>query len=237
MRTARAVVPAVLCIVLGACATRGDYMTAQTRVRQQASVIEAQKGELERLDGELAGAKARIAAQAAALERFETTDAAYRKARELLDERIRQLEESLREAGTSGVSVEELPGGGYQLVVAGEVLFGSGQDELTAEGQKTLKSIADALNRSSGPIEVVGHTDNVPVAKPETLERFPRGNLELSLGRALSVADFLVKSGGVTASRIACVGYGEHRPVSDNRSEDGRRKNRRVEIRVPRTDE
>jgi chemotaxis protein MotB len=233
-RIARLSLPALLCIVTGACATRGDYMTAQTRLRQQAAVIEAQKGEIDRLQGDLARSRSVADGQRAELERLQATDAAYREARARLEARIAELEKLMSEGGTLGVSVEELPGGGYQLVVAGEVLFGSGEDKLTEEGKKVLGRIASALSEGDGPVEVVGHTDNVPVAKPETLKRFPRGNLELSVARALSVADFLIKSGGLAASRISCVGYGEHRPVADNRSEEGRRKNRRVEIRVPR---
>jgi len=236
MASLKRVLPVLVCVVLGACATRGDYMTAQTRVRQQAAVIEAQKGEIERLQGDLTRTKAVVDGQGAELERLRATDEAYRDARNRLEARIAELEKLLGEGGALGVSVEKLPGGGYQLVVAGEVLFGSGQDSLTAEGRKVLQRIAGALSEGEGPIEIVGHTDNVPVAKPETKKRFPRGNIELSLARALSVADFLIKSGGLPASRIACVGYGEHRPVADNRSEEGRRKNRRVEIRVPRTE-
>lgn len=236
MRFRRALVPVVACVLLGACATRGDYMTAQTRLRHQAGVIESQTGELERLRGELAQAEAMIDGQRARLDRLETTDEAYRLARERLEARIRELEKSLEASGTAGVEVEELPGGGYKLVVAGEVLFGLGKDQLTEDGRKALQGIAKVLAAGDGPIEVVGHTDNLPVAKPETKKRFPRGNLELSLMRALAVADYLEKSGGLAASRISCVGYGEHRPVADNRSEGGRRKNRRVEIRVPRSE-
>ena len=70
MRAWRTLVPVVACLVLGACATRGDYMTAQTRIRQQAGVIESQKGEVARLQGELARATAMIDGQKARLERL-----------------------------------------------------------------------------------------------------------------------------------------------------------------------
>jgi chemotaxis protein MotB len=232
----RVFLPILALSLLGGCATRGDYMTAKTKIRQQAEVIEAQKGELERLQGEVARTRAVADGQKVELDRLRTEDAAYREARKRLEDRIRQLEKSLEDAGTVGVSVEELPGGGYVFVVTGEILFGSGQDELTEDGQGTLGKIADALEQSEGPVEVVGHTDNVPVGKPETMKRFPRGNLELSLARAIAVADFLIRSGGVSATRVSCVGHGEHRPVADNGTEEGRRKNRRVEIRVPRTE-
>jgi flagellar motor protein MotB len=236
MKTLRALVPVVVCVAVAACASRGDYMTAQTRISQQAAVIEAQEGQLFKLQGDLTRCQGTIDAQKAELERLRVTDEAYQQARARLEARIGELENTLKEAGTIGVSIEQLPGGGYQFVVTGEVLFGFAKEELTEAGRKTLRDIATALNKGDWPIEVVGHTDNVPVKKPETLKKYPRGNIELSTARALAVAEFLIKSGGVSASRIVCVGCGEHHPIADNRTDEGRRKNRRVEIRVPRTE-
>jgi chemotaxis protein MotB len=75
-------------------------------------------------------------------------------------------------------------------------------------------------------IRVEGHTDNVPIS---TLQ-FP-SNWELSAARAASVVHFLMRL-GVAPSRLAAIGFGEHRPVADNGRDEGRQRNRRVTIVV-----
>jgi chemotaxis protein MotB len=71
---------------------------------------------------------------------------------------------------------------------------------------------------------VEGHTDNRPI---RTLQ-FP-SNWELSAARAASVVNYLARL-GIAPGRMAAVGYGEYRPKADNRSEQGRAKNRRVTL-------
>ena len=69
-------------------------------------------------------------------------------------------------------------------------------------------------------LEVGGHTDNVGTAE---------SNLSLSDARAKSVMKYLSDK-GIVASRLTAKGYGQMSPVADNRGEDGRAKNRRVEL-------
>jgi flagellar motor protein MotB len=91
--------------------------------------------------------------------------------------------------------------------------------------------VAELLKGRRERIRVDGHTDNVPIGKPETRARYPFGNLDLSMDRALRVADFLVKS-GVEAARVSGAGFGEHAPRADNATTEGRARNRRVEIQL-----
>jgi outer membrane protein OmpA-like peptidoglycan-associated protein len=69
-------------------------------------------------------------------------------------------------------------------------------------------------------LSVEGHTDNAGGAE---------ANKALSLARASSVAKAVV-AGGIDAARLSATGFGQERPVADNRSEEGRAKNRRVEL-------
>ena len=69
-------------------------------------------------------------------------------------------------------------------------------------------------------LAVEGHTDNVGAAA---------ANKALSERRARSVMTAIV-SGGIEAKRLNAAGFGQERPLADNRSEDGRAKNRRVEL-------
>jgi OOP family OmpA-OmpF porin len=80
--------------------------------------------------------------------------------------------------------------------------------------------VALMKNRTNLCVGVEGHTDNV--GSPVT-------NKALSQARAKAVAD-LIASAGINTNRMEAVGYGQERPVADNRLAGGRAKNRRVEI-------
>ena len=101
------------------------------------------------------------------------------------------------------------------------VNFDTGKATIKPDSDKTLDDAAAALKAASGlKIEVGGHTDNVGT---------PQANEKLSSERANAVMAALVKR-GVAASRLTAKGYGQSSPIADNRSEDGRAKNRRVEL-------
>jgi len=74
---------------------------------------------------------------------------------------------------------------------------------------------------------IAGHTDNVPVKGGPY-----KTNLKLSIARAATVAQFLLDQHTIDPRRVSTMGFGEYRPIADNTSADGRRKNRRVEIIV-----
>ncbi len=88
-----------------------------------------------------------------------------------------------------------------------------------------LKTVGEALKGYENKIiRVVGHTDNVPVAKGQ----FP-SNWELSAMRATTVVRFLQET-GVAPERMIASGRGEYNPVAPNDTPEGRQKNRRIEI-------
>ena len=119
-----------------------------------------------------------------------------------------------------------------KLVIAGRVLFPSGEFELSEKGKKALLSIAVILKEKTGDsvLRVDGHTDNVKVRIPNN--KGIKDNGHLSVLRAYSVYSFLVGQGKINPKRIFFAGWGEHNPIADNASEEGRRKNRRVEILI-----
>ncbi|MHB8879231.1 MAG: OmpA family protein [Myxococcaceae bacterium] len=100
--------------------------------------------------------------------------------------------------------------------------FATGKAEITPDSAKTLAEIAKLLGQKpEWKIRVEGHTDNVGKAK---------ANLELSKKRAAAVKDWLVKTHKVGAARLTTDGLGDSKPLEPNTSEDGRAKNRRVEL-------
>lgn len=107
----------------------------------------------------------------------------------------------------------------------GEVLFAFDSAELTPAAQSALAEVAGRLSGASMvSVKVVGHTDSVGS------EDY---NQRLSERRAKSVAGYLA-SQGVPRDKLSTEGFGESQPVADNGSEEGRAKNRRVEIHVDR---
>jgi chemotaxis protein MotB len=105
-----------------------------------------------------------------------------------------------------------------------QMLFESGSARLSQQALPALEGLGKVLRPLANTVRVEGHTDNRPIA---TLQ-FP-SNWELSAARAASVVHFLMRV-GIPPSRMAAIGYGEHRPVTDNASEDGRARNRRVTL-------
>lgn len=101
------------------------------------------------------------------------------------------------------------------------IQFDTGKDTIKAESEPLLAEIVTLLNDNSDlQLTVEGHTDNVGNAK---------ANKKLSEKRAAAVKKWLVGK-GVSAKRLATAGFGDSKPVGDNRTEDGRAKNRRVEL-------
>jgi OOP family OmpA-OmpF porin len=102
------------------------------------------------------------------------------------------------------------------------VYFDNDKDSLRADSQPTLQEIAKLLTANPKlKLQVVGHTDN---------EGTPDYNLDLSRRRSASVVRALTSSYSVPASRLSSFGCGPYSPVGSNETEDGRAKNRRVEL-------
>ena len=109
-----------------------------------------------------------------------------------------------------------------ELEMKSGMLFSSGEAQLSKSAIPLLKKIAEILRQTHNVLHVEGHTDNIPI---DTVE-FP-SNWDLSSARASSVVKEFVND-GISPARMAALGYGEYHPVADNKSVQGRFKNRRV---------
>jgi chemotaxis protein MotB len=103
--------------------------------------------------------------------------------------------------------------------------FDSGSATLKQSSYTLLNDVVGSLTSYSNGIRVEGHTDNVPIST----QAFP-SNWELSTSRATNVVQYLTKQDDFEPSNISATGYGEYRPIADNSSDEGRRKNRRVDL-------
>lgn len=104
------------------------------------------------------------------------------------------------------------------------MLFGIGNATLSDEALNVLWKVVRPIRNLNNSIQVEGFTDNIPI---NTFE-YP-SNWELSAARAASVVHLFAKY-GIAPERLAAVGYGEHHPVEDNGTIEGRERNRRVVI-------
>ena len=106
------------------------------------------------------------------------------------------------------------------------LLFDSGNDAIREPAMKVLQRIVVELKKRPVDVRVEGHTDNRPIHTA----RF-RSNWDLSTSRATAVVALLADE-GLSAPRLSAAGYGEFHPLGENGTEDGRKKNRRVDLIV-----
>ena len=164
----------------------------------------------------LAAEKERLEAENEALEKYRSDF--FGKLRELIGDR-------------DGVQIV-----GDRFVFSSEVLFQSGEAELSEEGQNEIANIADLLRDISSQIptdidwiiRVDGHTDNIRVRPGSEFA----DNWELSQARALSVVRDLVNVHGLEPTRLSANGFGEFQPLNPVNSAEARAQNRRIELKL-----
>jgi len=142
------------------------------------------------------------------------------------------LDKALRDFARANPDlVEYVPEYGM-VKLKSDLTFAPGSDDVQAEARAALGKFVEIVNSPEAArfhVYVAGHTDDIPIRKPGTLERHP-DNWYLSVHRAISVEQILVK-GGLAPERIGALGFGEYHPVAPNApGKKGNVLNRRVEI-------
>jgi len=192
-------------------------------VRQQLAKASSELNGLRAKYGDVDGSLARMAAEYDALmKRVGTLDFGP------LPEEMSRALADLAAQYPNMLTFDEKRG---MLRFASDFTFALGSADLTSSAQSSLSQLATILNSptaSNFEVRVIGHTDNVPVSRPETRAKHPT-NWHLSCHRAISVGNALMSS-GVSANRFQVAGYGEYRPVVENPAKGGAAQNRRVEI-------
>jgi chemotaxis protein MotB len=186
---------------------------------QEASSCRSRVTDLEGMLDELRQSEAELEGQIQAKERelaaVQTTQ----------DELVAELEEEIADGQ---IRVERLRDS-LRVDMVDEILFDSGEATLKEAGVEVLYRVADILKKAKDKqIVVQGHTDNVPIVG-RLAERFPT-NWELSAARSVNVTRFLQEEAGLDPTRLSAASFSEYRPRADNETEEGRQKNRRIEI-------
>jgi len=126
--------------------------------------------------------------------------------------------QAMRQDVTATDMLDALNSAGF---VALDIHFDTGKATIREESQPLVDQIVSLMKSNTDlKLSIEGHTDNVGDAM---------SNRALSENRAKAVLTALVKA-GVASGRLTAVGIGQERPVADNRTEEGRAKNRRVEL-------
>ena len=148
---------------------------------------------------------------------------------QLLDDTKKTIETSLKDQISAQeievVEVDEK----LRVIFMDKILFNSGSVDINSGGKELLMIMAGSLKDAKDhDIVVEGHTDNVPLSSA-LRQRFP-SNWELSTARAAAVARFFQQEVGIRPERLSVRGYSFYRPIAPNKTEEGRRQNRRIEI-------
>jgi len=148
-----------------------------------------------------------------------------REMKKTYEERFTELMEEIKKGEIEITDIRDK----LTITIVDRILFTSGSAAITKDGKGVLDKVARILkNIKDKRIMVEGHTDNVPIG-PQLALTYPT-NWELSAARATTVARYLQENGGIDPKFLSATGFGEFRPVASNDNEEGRAKNRRIEI-------
>ena len=155
----------------------------------------------------------------------------FNKANDVIENPMNLLKQELNDLINindlnSSVSIENNQRG-VAIRILDDILFASGEAELSSKAQEVLKLVSGIIKELPNDIRVEGHTDNISINSA----LYP-SNWHLSISRALNTAYYLIKIEGINPDKVSVVGYSEYNPIADNSTPEGRSKNRRVDIIV-----
>ena len=230
---------AALGSMVSGCISTGTYEKMEMSKNQEIAALQQNKADLEKQKAAMEKDNAALKQQVDALS--QQNAAAQKEVGSLSQEKAalvaanqqrQQQYESLVQGLAKEVEKGQLQVKQYKNMLsvdlAEQIFFDSGKATLKKEGKEVLKKVGDALKGYENKIiRVVGHTDNVKMAKA-LQATFPT-NWELSVARATSVVRFLQEV-GIPPERLLAAGRAEYDPVAPNDTPEGRQKNRRIEI-------
>jgi chemotaxis protein MotB len=187
--------------------SKGESQQRISELRQKIAAMETENG---RLKEEIAGLQK-------AKEEVQKASQTYEQLMDKMKSEISQGQ----------VTISELKGK-LTVNMVDAILFDSGKAEVKEDGLAVLQKVVDILKTVKDKmIRIEGHTDNVPIRGALTAKYAT--NWELSAARAINVTRFLQKQ-GLDPMILTAAAYGEYKPVAPNDSEEGKAKNRRIEI-------
>lgn len=167
------------------------------------------------------------AREAAKTEEERRLEEAIRKETEELKQLQAQLEAYIITNKLEDKLQTKLSDEGLLITILDNALFDSGKADLKPEARKLATEMATMLVPHPKKVTVTGHTDNMPINRPE----FP-SNWDLSVKRAVNFLKVLLENPNLDPTKFSATGMGEYHPVAPNTTAEGRAKNRRVEVAI-----
>jgi len=185
---------------------------------KERDALQLEKDTLQRSHAALQARVSELTAKAEKAEQLE-------KATQTYQDLTKKLEKEIQEGQ---VQITEMKNR-LTMTMVDKILFPSGKTEISKAGQQVLDKVVSILKEVKDKrIQVEGHTDNVPIVS-DLKNRYPT-NWELSTARATEVVRYLQEHGKLDPQLLSATGYGEFQPVASNDTDEGRHKNRRIEI-------
>jgi len=225
--------------IVSGCVSTGKFKKMEEGKNQEIAALQKDKSALETQKGDLEKQKAMAEQENATLKQqvssteqekaqLEQQKAALLASGQQQQKQYQDLVQGLSKEVEKGQLQVRQYKNMLAVDLAEQIFFDSGRATLKKEGKEVLKKVGEALKSYENKIiRVVGHTDNVPVAK--SLRATYPSNWELSVARATNVVRFLQEV-GIPPERMVPSGRAEYDPVGPNDTPEGRQKNRRIEI-------
>ncbi len=195
---------------------RSDLEAQKLSLQHQIATINDKLSETERRAQELAAQKVELTTQ---------KDEEIRRLRGTYDSLVKNLESEISKGEIKVKQIRDR----LSVQLVEKILFDSGKAEIKPQGKVVLEKVGTILaSVHDKQIRIEGYTDSMPIGAG-LKGKFPT-NWELSTLRATTVLRFLQEKGGVDGKYLSAVGYGPHRPVAANDTDQGRAENRRIEI-------
>ncbi len=162
-------------------------------------------------------------------EEHELKEALEEKQLEASQELAEEIQEAIEEGEIENEVFLNYTSQYVELTIQGSILFNSGKVDIKDDAIPVIDKVGQILEAyAGGTIEIEGHTDNVPMSGGGKYSN----NDELSSGRALSIFNYFVENTNLDPSKLLHTGRGEYDPIADNSTDEGRARNRRVEIKI-----
>jgi chemotaxis protein MotB len=211
-------------------AQQGDLAQARADIERLEKILSARSAETGATMKEMRETIDRLEQRNRELSRQVETEQLAREARvaqmkSTYDELVGMMDAEIKRGE---VTISELQGK-LSVNMVEKILFDSGAAEVKPAGLEVLRRVGGVVKEvADKEIRIEGYTDNVPISS-RLQQKFPT-NWELSAARAVNVLRFLQERVGLSGERLSACGFGEHRPVADNATPEGRALNRRIQI-------
>jgi len=229
-------------LLLTGCVSQATFDTKAKEADTLVALSDNLQGQVKNLSAEVDALKKQQEGLQKERNALQTEKAAVEKERDVLSQKAANAERLERATQTyqdlQKKLEKEIQEGKVQLTemknrltmtMVDKIIFPSGSAEISNDGKLVLDKVVSILKDIKDKrIQVEGHTDNVQIVSG-LKKRFPT-NWELSTARATEVVRYLQEQGGLDPKMLSATGYSEYQPVAPNDTDDGKHKNRRIEI-------